>query len=282
MPAHQQPLEGGCLLKIVNWNEHFENASSRKLKRLEWIAMPVKMSGAGYTELVTHEHGAEHFAAWIAIVEIAATQEPRGSLPKAVGRNSHDVGGICQSLGRISQLPIRIFLEAVPRLIDDLQWIESDVQSLADSASALGKSANVLAESAEHIEGNRREGNRREGNDTTGALTVRQVGDAFSEWIKPWPRCASPDMAARAWLSTVTGETLSLAFEARDRYLASDEVHRNVILEPSKWLFAQKDAGWNGKWPVALTQADRKGKPDVADQAKEIMRKRLENGRSPL
>ena len=88
---------------------------------------------------------------------------------------------------------------------------------------------------------------------------MRAVADAFSDWLKPWPRCASPDMAARAWLSTVTGDVLSLAFAARDRYLASDEVRRGAVMEPAKWLFAQKDAGWCGKWPVAMPrESDRR------------------------
>lgn len=126
--------------------------------------MPVKMSGSGYAELVSHERGSEHFAAWVAIVEIAATQSPRGSLPKAVGRNPHDVGGICQSLSRISHLPIRIFEESVPRLLNDLQWIEN-----TDSSEVSGKSTNALAEnpnesaeSAERREGDYREGKGRE------------------------------------------------------------------------------------------------------------------------
>jgi hypothetical protein len=141
------------MLRIRDWATVFENASSRKLTKLHWVAMPVDMSGAKYAELVTHERGAEHFAAWCAIVEIAANQDPRGSLPKAIGRNSHDVGGICQSLGRISHLPVRIFQEAIPRLIDDLQWIENiDVAvPLGESANALGESANVVAENQAYI-----------------------------------------------------------------------------------------------------------------------------------
>ena len=141
------------MLRIRDWDTVFENAASRKLTKLNWVAMPVDMTGAKYAELVTHERGAEHFAAWCAIVEIAANQDPRGSLPKAIGRNSHDVGGICQSLGRISHLPVRIFQEAIPRLIDDLQWIETIEVSgaLGESAKALGESANVVAENQAYI-----------------------------------------------------------------------------------------------------------------------------------
>ena len=113
-------------------------------------------------------------------------------------------------------------------------------------------------------------------------LTVRAVADAFSDWLKPWPRCASPDMAARAWLSTVTGDVLSLAFAARDRYLASDEVRRGAVMEPAKWLFAQKDAGWCGKWPVAMPRESDRRPATTAERVLEKMKQRIVNGENPL
>lgn len=130
--------------RIRDWDRHFENASSRKLKRLDWIALPNKMDGEGYTALVDHPNGAAHFGAWVAIVEIASKQTPRGSLP--VGGISQDVGRICQSLGRISRLPARLFEEVLPRLVE-IGWIEQ-LQSNQQSATTLGESADALGESA--------------------------------------------------------------------------------------------------------------------------------------
>ena len=101
--------------RIRDWDRYFENASSRKLKRLDWVAIPNKTDGEGYTALVDHPDAAAHLGAWYAIVEAASKATPRGSLP---GGFSHGIGGICRSLGRISRLPEKIFLEVIPRLLE--------------------------------------------------------------------------------------------------------------------------------------------------------------------
>ena len=113
-----------------------------------------------------------------------------------------------------------------------------------------------------------------EGNGKThksaGALSVVRP-DRFAEFIEPWPRVANPDHAARAWLSCVdTPGDESLAFAARDRYLASDEVSRGVTMDPARWLMDQKSAKWVGKWPAAVARApngERKALPP-ADPSK--------------
>lgn len=75
--------------------------------------------------------------------------------------------------------------------------------------------------------------------------------DRFQEWLKPWPRVSAVDAAAQAWISVINGtEDESKAFAARDRYLASAEVARNVIMEPARWLYEQARGNWEGKWPA--------------------------------
>lgn len=87
----------------------------------------------------------------------------------------------------------------------------------------------------------------------------------FNEWLAPWPRCASPDLAAGAWVSTVEQPSdRDGAFATRDRYLASDEVARGVVMDPAKFLFQQKAAGWRGKWPTNGGQ--RKGPDRLTDE----------------
>lgn len=94
------------------------------------------MDVEGYIVLVDHPNGAAHFGAWIAIVQIASKQNPRGILPN--GKTSQSILGICQSLGRISRLPSVLFEEVLPRLIE-IGWIEI----LGESASTSGDSATV-------------------------------------------------------------------------------------------------------------------------------------------
>lgn len=82
-------------------------------------------------------------------------------------------------------------------------------------------------------------------------LDADAILSRFDEWIAPWSRCADLRSASQNWLSRVTAETIDDAFACRDRYLASEEVARGVIMEPWKFIRTQADCGWSGKWPAA-------------------------------
>lgn len=58
--------------QVKNWDKHFEIASSRKLKRLFWVAIPNKHDGKGYRRVSVHPRAVELFAAWVLIVEVAS------------------------------------------------------------------------------------------------------------------------------------------------------------------------------------------------------------------
>ena len=93
----------------------------------------------------------------------------------------------------------------------------------------------------------------------------------FRKWIKPWKRCKDPNEVAAIWQATILGEEdVRGAFAARDRYLASDEVARNVIMAPERFLVEQKKAGWAGLWPEA--------KPEVRATAAQQRRSEVNAG----
>ena len=83
---------------------------------MDWVPIPNRMDGEGYTELLEHANGPAHFAAWIAIVEISSRREVRGTFPQAGAE-------ILQALARMSRIPAAIFEEAIPRLLK-IGWIE--------------------------------------------------------------------------------------------------------------------------------------------------------------
>lgn len=112
-------------LRVRDWNKHFETAASRKLVKLDWVAIPNKMDGLGYTTLVDHPRGASHLGSWYAIVEIASRQKKRGTLPDGPG-------GVCLSLARLSRLPAAEFEEAIPRLLE-IGWLEQVDSIQADT-----------------------------------------------------------------------------------------------------------------------------------------------------
>src|ERR1700676_3485882 len=121
------------ILRVVKWQDVYENNRTKELKNMEWVPIPNKMDGDGYTELLDHPNGAAHFGAWIAIVEIASKCKPRGTLLRKIPQEgavipqegaegilaAHNSG----SLARISRIPRAVFDEVIPRL-KVIGWIE--------------------------------------------------------------------------------------------------------------------------------------------------------------
>lgn len=106
------------MLRIRNWDGDYENNRTRELKKLEWVPVPNQLDGDGYTELVDHPEGAAHLGAWLAIVQIASKCETRGTLSRK-GARPHNAA----SLARISRIPVHVFEDVIPRLME-IGWLE--------------------------------------------------------------------------------------------------------------------------------------------------------------
>ncbi len=105
------------MIVIRDWNIHFENAQSRRFERTHWVAMPNKR-GYGYTKLLKSENGEALFGCWCAIVELASTCTPRGTLQS---------NGIPYSVSDITAL-ILYSEQTINQMIDvcskSLKWID--------------------------------------------------------------------------------------------------------------------------------------------------------------
>ncbi len=64
--------------RIPNWNEMFETAQSRKVKRLSWVAVPTAHDGCGFRTLM--RDAPEAYGAWVLMLQVAAKMQPRGTL----------------------------------------------------------------------------------------------------------------------------------------------------------------------------------------------------------
>ena len=106
------------ILEIVDWNKNFETHQSRLLKTLPWVAIPTKMDGDGFTELMDHEHGLMIFGAWILMVEITSKDSPRGMLLRS-GLRPHTP----KSLARMAHREVDEFELAIPVLLD-MGWLQ--------------------------------------------------------------------------------------------------------------------------------------------------------------
>lgn len=114
------------IYRIIDWDLRYENNRSRAYKKLDWVPMPNKMDGDGYTELVETKNGepeingALRFAGWCALIQIASRCRPRGLLCRDLaGDRPHTA----ETLSRISRLPKMVFDLVFERALE-IGWIE--------------------------------------------------------------------------------------------------------------------------------------------------------------
>ena len=127
--------------RIKDWERMFENNRTRELKQLNWVPIPTKLDGDGYTELVDGEDGAALYGCWVACVIVAGRCDPRGTLVRDNGE-PHD----STSLSRISRLDGNMFHKMLEKTLS-IGWLE--VIDVAPSCEILAPSC---------LEGKGREG----------------------------------------------------------------------------------------------------------------------------
>lgn len=107
------------LLKIKDWSTTYENNRSRELKSVNYIMVPNRMDTDGYTALMDHDNAAAHLGAWIALLQIVSRSKVRGTIDISAG-----IPHLCARLSRISRIPAPVFEEVIPRLLNEMKWIE--------------------------------------------------------------------------------------------------------------------------------------------------------------
>lgn len=162
------------LLRIRDWDKHFENNRTRELRRLEWVPIPNKMDGNGYTALLDHPSGAAHYGCWCAIALIASKCDVRGTLQKD-GRSLDSA-----ALARMSRMPQSLMSEAIERLVSEIEWIEEVEEHQQDTRESRNPALscdNPAPSCAPHaraekgMEWNGKEGNRK-------SSSIRRPGES--------------------------------------------------------------------------------------------------------
>lgn len=115
------------IYRIRNWNGLFENNRTRELKTLDWVPIPNKQDGDGYTLVLAHKNGPSIYGAWIAVVQIASRCEIRGTLMRDCEKPHDSV-----SLSRMSRFPERVVQEMLDLLSSrEVNWLEAnDLQEI--------------------------------------------------------------------------------------------------------------------------------------------------------
>lgn len=103
---------------IKDWEKHFENSESRKIKSLTWVPVKNKHDGKGYRRVVAHPKSIQVLCAWYLIVQVASKMPVRGVL-------RDDDGPLTTSdLAFKTGLPEHIFEEAFKVLsADNIGWL---------------------------------------------------------------------------------------------------------------------------------------------------------------
>lgn len=108
------------LYRVRNWEKLYERNRTRDMVRMHWLALPVKIEGDGYLYLMDQENGAAIFGAFVAILEVAALCEPRGTLIRSTGV-PHDE----RSLARKTRMDPAIISQALEHCTSkECKWLE--------------------------------------------------------------------------------------------------------------------------------------------------------------
>ncbi len=172
-----------ALYRVCGWSEIYENNRTRELKRLQWVPLPNKQDGDGYTEMVARSNAAAAFGAWVALVQVASKCDPRGTLVRDNGK-PHDAA----SLARISRLPEKDFKAMIPVALS-VGWLED----CDDPAVISQEGAGISQDAAQNgMEGNGREGEGTEGKKAPAwhavALSLEMPEELGEDFRPVWAR----------------------------------------------------------------------------------------------
>lgn len=104
-------------ITIIDWEKHFENSQSKRWESLRWVPIPNKQ-GLGYKKIMQQKNGAEIFGCWIAIIECASRQKPRGIITMSI-----------DDLSLETMINSVTLSESIKYLSDMLNWICVDSES---------------------------------------------------------------------------------------------------------------------------------------------------------
>lgn len=181
------------LYKIRDWDSIYENNRSRTVKELAWVAIPNKHDGENFSLIMAHPRGAEIFAAFVLMVEVASKCHPRGVLVRDNG-----VPHTVSSLSVKCRAPDVWFQIAFDYLEANTDWLVVEEKDVTDKRQ---ETVSVLSASCQSGAYEGRE--RMEGKGGNGAALAHTPS-----WEEFWEYCKMHGMAAE--------------FYARDKFLAAE------------------------------------------------------------
>lgn len=155
------------LYQIRDWDKHFENHESRKVKAVRWVGLPNKHDGKGYRRVAASRDAVPVLAAWTLLLQVASKMPERGVLADEDGPlDSSD-------LSAMTGFPAEIFEKAFKLLTDKkIGWLET--VDAPGTSRDLPELPAIPPESA--LEGKGMEGNGREDKSVVVPPTAEATG----------------------------------------------------------------------------------------------------------
>lgn len=109
--------------RIAKWESVFERAESRKLKQLNWVAMPIGFTSTGYQSMLDEfgDDASSIYGAWCALTAIAASCAVRGVLGNSRG-NPLKISHIARMTGFQSAVFEKLYAWAAS---EEVGWLEA-------------------------------------------------------------------------------------------------------------------------------------------------------------
>jgi len=270
-------------LEITDWAIHFENNKTRPLKALRWIPLPVKHDGEGYTDLIESDRGAEKFAAFVLMAEVAAKCVKRGVLAKIDGSPI-----TTRTLAIKTRAPEEIFIIAIPELLK-IGWLR-DLDPIDQESDGIRQASDGIRRGGALEGRERREGKEGKGKKENPLVDfekkspvkvskknppkIANYPDWFSQLYDLYPKKSGKAAAFRKAQKLVdAGHEKADLEKAVTNYQHDERVLRGFPMDLSRFLGPDKvwedyvegcPTNTEGASPV---EADRKSKNDELTEA---------------
>lgn len=135
--------------RIAKWESVFERAESRKLKQLNWVAMPIGFTSTGYQSMLDEfgDDASSIYGAWCALTAIAASCAVRGILGNSRG-NPLKISHIARMTGFQSAVFEKLYAWAASPEVGWLEAVpEAEIVKLYSENSEIQKEKHESGES---------------------------------------------------------------------------------------------------------------------------------------
>jgi len=107
------------LIRVKNWDKIYENNKTRILKNLDRIQIPINWGSDGYLDMMEREDGSALFGAWIALIQVAAKCNKRGTLVRSNGLPHTQ-----ETISRLTRIPVETIKNMLDFSVNVSKWLE--------------------------------------------------------------------------------------------------------------------------------------------------------------